>query len=89
MSHKQNDIWNESQHELNEEQMTHIDNSKHYIQETENPFSSILKKSMSHKMVVSKPALLKEHKHLLKVLKSGKGRKQEFNKQKKEIKEYK
>ena len=66
MSNKQNDIWNESQHELAEE-----------------------KKSMSKKMVVSKPAILKEHKHLLKVLKTGKGRKEEFNKQRKELKEYK
>ena len=45
------------------------------------------KKDVAIKM--KKSSLLKEHKHLLKVLKTGRGVKQEFIKQKKELKEYK
>jgi len=45
------------------------------------------KKSMAIKM--KKSSLLNEHEHLLKVLKSGKGRKQEIKKQSKELQDYK
>lgn len=38
---------------------------------------------------VSKGKMLKEHKHLIKVLKTGKGKSQEIKKQTKELKEYK
>lgn len=45
------------------------------------------KKDMAIKM--SKKAFMKEHKDLLKVLKSGKGRKKEYEEQKKEVSKYK
>lgn len=41
------------------------------------------------KVLMSKRELRQEHSHLLKVLKTGKGRKQEYQKQSKELKQYK
>ena len=45
-----------------------------------------MKTKMAIKM--SRPAFFKEHKDLLKVLKTGKGRKKEYKEQLKEIKKY-
>jgi hypothetical protein len=52
-----------------------------------------VKKTGSYKLhkgehVMTKQKLVKEHKHLVKVLKSGKGLKKEAHKQEKELKEY-
>ncbi len=46
-------------------------------------------KALENKKVIMKRSeFLKEHKHLLRVLKTGKGEKKEFNKQTKELKKY-
>jgi hypothetical protein len=41
------------------------------------------------KVSIKKSAFIKEHKHLLKVLKTGRGAKQEFKEQKEELNKYK
>ena len=53
-------------------------------------FSKLPKRVKKHKSIkMPKGELIKEHSHLVKVLRSGKGLKKEANKQAKELAEYK